>query len=303
MIGIEEYLQDVADDFCAFLEERHQLCDLKRLHFDQGLFPDYSETHIQQLYLLRYAYSYAFEYYVIFKRLISIYSSIHSSIRDRLRISSIGCGNGMDYWALVNALEDTGLRNCSVDYRGNDIVEWNYRIDPRENDIVNFLQKDIKEYLDVVRHFNSDVYIFPKSISEFDDTTFRSILNAFQFKKIETEEIGLIVSMRSNEENLRYDMGRVDGVKWAIVANGFEVVFDTNEERLACDTYIARIDGRFIYPDKALRQTIPMINTRCSHYLQFGENCSDECGPRLTRKPILKTSFIRYRIVIFRRRL
>lgn len=34
------------------------LCHLKDVHFDAGKVPDYSDIHVQQLYLLRYAYGF-----------------------------------------------------------------------------------------------------------------------------------------------------------------------------------------------------------------------------------------------------
>lgn len=213
MIGIKEYLQFVADDFCAYLDEMPKLCDLKEVNFDQGLLPNYSDIHVQQLYLLRYAYSYAFEYYIIYRRILLMSSRFKNSIK----ISSVGCGNGMDYWALAYALEEMGRGECSIDYRGNDKIKWNYRIEARANDRVNFIDKDIRKCMDSVGNFDSDVYIFPKSICEFDNKSIKAILKAFQNKKIENQEFYLVVSMRANEDNLRSDMIRADDIIRSIV--------------------------------------------------------------------------------------
>ncbi len=62
MITINAFLNGVLDDFREYVKSQGKLCDLLDAHFDAGNIPDYSDKHIQQLYLLRYAYAYAFEY-------------------------------------------------------------------------------------------------------------------------------------------------------------------------------------------------------------------------------------------------
>lgn len=45
MISINSYLDRILDDFQEYLDEGHQLCDLKSVHFDQGQIPDYEDIH------------------------------------------------------------------------------------------------------------------------------------------------------------------------------------------------------------------------------------------------------------------
>lgn len=52
MITINQYLDDILSDFKDYVNSGVELCDLKDVHFDAGRVPDYSNIHVQQLYLL-----------------------------------------------------------------------------------------------------------------------------------------------------------------------------------------------------------------------------------------------------------
>ena len=62
MITIKNYISMIYDDFREYIDQNVNLCMLKTLNYQAGQKPDYSDIHIQQLYLLRYVFSYAFEY-------------------------------------------------------------------------------------------------------------------------------------------------------------------------------------------------------------------------------------------------
>ena len=55
MFTINDYLDDILEEFEDYVHSGIRLCDLKSVHFDAGKIPDYSNIHVQQLYLLRYA--------------------------------------------------------------------------------------------------------------------------------------------------------------------------------------------------------------------------------------------------------
>ncbi len=52
MISINDYLDIILKDFEEYLRSDPYLCHLKDVHFDAGKVPDYSDIHVQQLYLL-----------------------------------------------------------------------------------------------------------------------------------------------------------------------------------------------------------------------------------------------------------
>ena len=47
----------IYDDFREYIDQNVNLCMLKTLNYQAGQKPDYSDIHIQQLYLLRYVFS------------------------------------------------------------------------------------------------------------------------------------------------------------------------------------------------------------------------------------------------------
>lgn len=62
---------------------------------------DYQKKYIQDLYALRYMYAYAYEYKGMFHRLLA-----EQQFAGGMKVLSVGCGNGIDFWALQKALAD-----------------------------------------------------------------------------------------------------------------------------------------------------------------------------------------------------
>lgn len=109
MFTINDYLDDILEEFEDYVHSGIRLCDLKSVHFDAGKIPDYSNIHVQQLYLLRYAYAYSFEYKCMYRTLLD-----RTNFRKNISVTSIGCGSMLDYWALANVVP----RSCDIRYRG-----------------------------------------------------------------------------------------------------------------------------------------------------------------------------------------
>lgn len=53
VVTINRYLDNILCDFKEYVNSGVELCDLKDVHYDAGKVPDYSDIHVQQLYLLR----------------------------------------------------------------------------------------------------------------------------------------------------------------------------------------------------------------------------------------------------------
>lgn len=170
MIEITKYLQTVYEDLQRYVDNDVCLCKFKELNFEAGALPDYEDINIQQLYLLRYAFAYAFEYSRMYLDVLSQMDGVNG-----ISVTSVGCGSMIDYWSLVHALEMKRKIDCSIRYVGIDKIDWSYKIPKRQNDEVHYL---IGNAADVFAHnsqFISNVYFFPKSISEFSDGELNAI--------------------------------------------------------------------------------------------------------------------------------
>ena len=75
----------IYNDFKEYIDKNDNLCMLKTLNYQAGQKPDYTDIHIQQLYLLRYVFSYAFEYKSMFNTLyIDILNKIVNHVNYRI---------------------------------------------------------------------------------------------------------------------------------------------------------------------------------------------------------------------------
>ena len=106
MITIKNYISMIYDDFREYIDQNVNLCMLKTLNYQAGQKPDYSDIHIQQLYLLRYVFSYAFEYKSMFDTLFA-----REKFKDSIEVASIGCGNMIDTFY--------SFHKCRLLIRGN----------------------------------------------------------------------------------------------------------------------------------------------------------------------------------------
>ena len=295
--SIKKYISIIFNDFKEYVDKNDNLCVLKTINYQAGQKPDYSDIHIQQLYLLRYVFSYAFEYKSMFATLFE-----REVFRDTIVVSSVGCGNMIDYWGLVEALDEAENSRCKIKYRGVDIVDWNYKMEARAQDEINFIKANAAVVFKKARTLESNVYIFPKSISEFSNEDFEIICKCFSKKEIQNDRIHVLVSLRSDQGSMDRDMERSAKIISALKKNGF--VTEDNATTYIYyedeDTGIKKIDNKFEYPNRAL-EFITSLNTECSTYLSNGGNCADDCK-NLNRWPVLKAKNIRFQVLTFNRK-
>lgn len=293
MIDITEYLENIYNDFSVLANGENYLCELKKLDFQGGNLPDYANISIQQLYLLRYAFVYAFEY-------SKMYDTILSKIgrKEIINVASIGCGSMIDYWALTYCL---GKNPCKVRYVGIDEIDWNYKFTKRDTDEVRFLEGNAIDFFNRNEKFVSDVYFFPKSISEFSNDEIDTICDSFAHKIIEKDKFYLCISLRSDPGSMDRDMSKTKSIIEALKENGFRGNSSYDTYIYFCeDKGIAAYDSEFVYPNDAL-EYIRTLNIRCKKFYEIGDNCRADCKTYLNRWPTLKTGKICYQVIEFER--
>ena len=293
MITIEDYLLEIYGDFKDYVENTEDLCLLTNLHYQAGQVPDYNNIHIQQLYLLRYIFSYAFEYKRMFIRVLE-----KATYQNDISLTSIGCGNMIDYWSLVEALTEVGDSKVSVKYTGIDLIDWNYKIKQRSIDDVEFKQGYASEILTESFDLSSDMYILPKSISEFDDVEFKGICDAFRENNFLKNKVYVLISLRSSDGSMYRDMCRSQKIIAAMIQNGFK----TNDSARAYRAFddeekgIRGIDCTFEYPDEA-KELLRTLAMECNNF----EECNQNCETYLNRWPILTLRNVSFQILAFHR--
>lgn len=296
MISINNYLDTILSDFVSYLDEGHKLCNLKSVNFDRGQVPDYKDVHVQQYYLLRYAYAYAFEYKLMYNKLFETYS-----YQREIAVTSIGCGTMLDYWALVRVLEQRGKGGMSVYYTGIDQINWQYQVTQRQRDEVIFVQNDVLAEFTQYNSLDSDVYFFPKSISEFSDADFKNFCHMFANKYIKQNQVHIMISVRSDQENMAQDFQNAELLKNAIIRNGFRVISDGSWCATKPEEMIYKTDSDFRHPSNII-EYLKELNTCCSHYQINCTHCETDCESRLTRWPILKQGQVHFLTFTFERK-
>lgn len=294
MLTINDYLDNILSDFETYARSGVRLCDLKSVHYDGGRIPDYSKLHIQQLYLLRYAYAYAFEYKRMFESLFN-----RATFQRNIAVTSIGCGSMLDYWALANVVP----QSCRIRYRGIDTINWAYQMVPRFQDDVRFICNDAIDCLARANTLSADVYIFPKSISEFPVSAMSLVGRAFGEKTPVGNTVFFMFSLRTDLGSMERDVNRTRALFEAMLANGFSSGDSYNKYYHFSDNWrgkkIREVDSDFHHPWDAVNFLTDELHTCCIGY--DGEHCEGDCERRLGWWPILSCQQAQWQIFEFRK--
>lgn len=297
MNQIESYLNYIYSDFEKYMKSVDSLCELKNLSYKNTCIPDYRNIRLQQLYLLRYAYAYSYEYTEIYRQVLR-----RMGTQKEISVVSVGCGSMIDYWSLTQALTYANRWDCVVNYVGIDVVEWSYRFSNRAQDkIQSYLHNNAVECFSKNPKFVSDIYFFPKSISEFSVQEIKQIADCFEKKTIEKDKFFVCVSLRNSTENRNLDMEKTRILCKAIERNGFCAHGEEQKYYIYSNNKgIAAFDKSYHYPEEIIR-SMSSLSEKCKNNYCKGSRCGSECCSSLNRRPILKTEQICYQIIPFER--
>ena len=296
MLTINDYLDNILAEFEDYVHSGVKLCDLKSVHFDAGRIPDYSNIHIQELYLLRYAYAYSFEYKRMYEKLFD-----RTDFGKNIAVTSIGCGSMLDYWALANVVP----QSYKICYQGIDTINWAYQMEARSQDDVSFICNDAIDYLSEVCTLSSDVYIFPKSISEFSIDSMSQIGKLFCEKSLPGKTVFFMFSLRTDTGSMERDARRTRALFKAMLENGFHSSDDCNGYYHFAEDWrekkIKDVDKNFCHPWKVVNFLKDELHSACIEYSHNGEHCEDDCERRLSWWPILTCKQAQWQIFEFKK--
>ena len=181
---------------------------LQSVNFTDGKAPDYRHKVIRDWYHIRYLYAYAYEYRQIYRRLLK------DQEPPVMKILSIGCGDGIDYWAAWEArrmlMQETEKH---IEYTGLDLADWDRKwgvgdLTLPDASNTSYFIGDAVRYLKQVPVLEQNIFVFPKSISEFPDEVFDRLCELFagarfQFEErkgslVNTPKVHFLVSYRSD---------------------------------------------------------------------------------------------------------
>lgn len=291
MISITDYINNKAENLKEKIANGCDLCGCRSLRFDYGNLPDYNNDLLQDVYIIRYGLAYAFEYKRMYKRLLESLTPGRT-----LEVTSLGCGNMVDYWSLKQVLP----ANCSVRYHGVDVIDWNDKFPAWARDRIDFVQEGINDYLAECDSLTSDVYVFPKSISELSKDEVEDICRMIREKGFAKNEVHFLFSMRANQYNLDCDMAKTQKISESIMELG--MVPDTEACALyeGLDKMICNCDRDFSIDE--LNGAYNLLNNlpyMCDNYNESNRVC-ERCRENRTQ-PMLKAKYMRYQIYTFRK--
>ncbi|MFC1588032.1 hypothetical protein ACFL54_06970 [Planctomycetota bacterium] len=276
------------------MKKHGKLCDCKTLTYEGGDIPDYENKILQPYYLLRYFPAYLAEYYLMYKKMLrSLFLK-----NQQLKVLSIGCGSGIDLWGLYFAIKNKHLNpDEKIDYTGVDLVNWRY-FDNMELEDVYFYQKNIADWEEMDED-NYNVIVFPKSIGEFSVPDFASLCKMFENTTFSEDRICVLCSLM--ELGRGSDMNRCKKIANILTKkHGYSCLDDTSKYWHYKEAGIRKYCWDFVYPDN-IKNYLDGLQRHCPTYIENGNvSCKDDCD-NLNRSPILKTTYINYSMLRFKR--
>lgn len=249
MISIADYIKMKGEKFREKLALGYTMCECDTLRFNEGNLPDYRYYIVQDLYAMRYDLAYAHEYKRMYTRLLQ-----RMSPGSELEVTSLGCGNMIDYWSLKRVLP----ANCRVSYHGVDVIDWDDKFAACKGDKIDFALQYISDYLYDCDELKSDVYVFPKSISEIDDDELEAICRIISEKGFAKDEVHFLFSMRANQYSLDRDRAKTDKICAAIRDTGMMPDGKSGSLYKGLDKMIYNCDSDFNID--GLQSTYDMLN-------------------------------------------
>lgn len=265
---IDCHLSNILSSFQQHRNSVESICILRDATYENGQIPDYSNKLVRDYYLLRYFYGYFAEYYFIFSLLFEQFQ-----LCEPISIASIGCGAGIDYYAL-KALK----WNATINYYGYDIIDWGFRNRNASFVLINIADVQLQDI---------NIIMFPKSLSEFSQTDFDSFVNNLDPHSL-CYPFCVISSMM--DKGGEYDIDRIKLLERKICNAGYKSHIDSSktfhpEERSCFNLIFARC------PDTAI-DYLKNIKNDCEQ----NSLCND-C--HIDKNPILTTDYVRFQILYF----
>ncbi|OAI11754.1 hypothetical protein A1507_19695 [Methylomonas koyamae] len=240
----------------------------------------YKKKIYQKIYALRYLPAYYFEYCVLANELYNRIKNDYIFIN----VASFGCGLAPDYYALKD-----NLRNINFTYIGYDAVEWSTKhLMPTPQNNFSFALKHVNNISQNTLD-NIDVYIFPKSIGDIENSTKGTIKRlATSIASTPKERLFFLNSYVNNTINISQDLTIFKEIHNTLTSAGFATKDNVDRTHYMGSQYhigLRAINNDFIYPNnKFIACEDEGSKTEC-------RNCS------VIKRPILNNDYMDYHLI------
>lgn len=289
--NLTTHLEKVYSDMYPAIKSTNQFCELKMLN------KSYLSKLCQQYYFLRYSYGYSFEYKYMYKKALACFEKDNP-----LKVLSIGCGCGIDYWALTEALTTNENEDIPIHYDGVDPIDWDMKftsISSRAKDLVNYHICTIESFIEEKVRFSLDydIIILPKSLSDLIRSgAYEKIKKLFENCILVRNTVLVMGSfplkISDNLENINPKINEVKNNQ-----NFCELINALNKKNLfrlsdtscfsASSSPITSQDNSYEkYPDKIQIFLTDEINCRIDNCLHRNEYCDFNKSPITTARNI-----------------
>jgi len=295
---LEGYLGYIRSELKRYARESDELCKLKGLDFrDRHKPPDYSDKHIQYLYLLRYYGAYLCEYRYIYNKLLEEIDS------EEIEVLSLGAGGLIDLAGLQYALSDKKQEPSKYKkYRGYDIFDWHREI-PVGNPDKFYIQKCISK-IDF-SCYSPNVFMFGKSISDIGEKSLDLFLDKLKNSRFRKDRVFIINSARKAESHMEEDKALFERVK-----NAFESIGFRGFGKHSGFSSPAGLTGNswkdffkdFLISDEHIKFLKKELPEQCARFKRNGRYCKDDCKKKLGKAPMLSPKYVRFQIYELRSR-
>lgn len=290
MIIVNDYIDDIFNDFKEYLDNQKKLCELKEeVYFYSNHIPNYDKLCVQQLYLLRYAYAYIYEYMEMYSYMFNYFYQNKVNYNG-WRILSVGVGAGLDLYGLGLYLYLYDYNNVrfyrNLIYIGVDVVDWYYRPDRIFKVNFDFRKKDLNDIFNNKKIY-SRIIIFPKSIGEIDNEILIKLPEA-----IISNRIYIMISFANNEDRKKLDILIDSFDRYGFKSN---ILFNRNKVSKENKKELSSLLPNYIYP-QYIKEIISELN------INFCKNidCCNSvkiCNDNLNRYPTTSDINFNYSIV------
>ena len=238
---IGQYLEHILHELEKELKGKDSSVYPQEVPCECGNTPENCTRTQALLYYMKYHFGYAFEYEYIYTNHI-----IKSFCGDRMNVLSVGCGNGIDLWALCHALDKNDTDISVISYTGIEKRVCSEVFRGRKADRVRYRKKCGRYSGD------TDVLFLPRSVGLMD----RAELDTLTKRISCGNRLYIAASFRSGTEELGCDVSNFDYLIDCFERAGLHLkegkrnkYFKYNEAQV-CG--IKSIYHDYEYPDRAL---------------------------------------------------